>query len=171
MNIGRLLLRAAIGGYFIGHGAQKLFGWFGGSGLDGTAQSFERLGLRPGRLNAIAAGVAEAGGGLLLTLGLATPAAAAALVGTMSTAIHRVHWKNGPWVSKGGYEYNVVLIAGALALADTGPGSLSLDAKLGIERRGGKWALLALAGGLAGALATDLLARRQSRLAPAPDVS
>lgn len=171
MNIGRLLLRAAIGGYFIGHGTQKLFGWFGGSGLDGTAQNFERLGLRPGRLNAIAAGVAEAGGGLLLTLGLASPAAAAALVGTMFTAIHRVHWKNGPWVTKGGYEYNVVLIAGALALADTGPGNLSLDAKLGIERRGGKWALLALAGGVAGALATDLLARRQSQPAPSRDVS
>ena len=122
MKIGRLLLRLVVGGLFVGHGTQKLFGWFGGHGLDATAQGFEQLGLRPGRRNAIAAGAAEAGGGALLAIGLATPLASAVLVATMLTAIHRVHAKNGPWAANGGYEYNLVLIAAALALAEVGPG-------------------------------------------------
>src|SRR5579884_3396214 len=105
MRIGRLLLRLTIGGFFIGHGTQKLFGWFGGHGLDATSQAFEGLGLRPGRRNAIAAGAAEAGGGTALALGLATPLAASVLTATMLTAIHRVHLKNGPWLTNGGYEY------------------------------------------------------------------
>ena len=96
MKIGRLLLRLSVGGFFFGHGTQKLFGWFGGHGLDATAECFEQLGLRPGKRNAIAAGAAEAGGGALLALGLATPLAGAALTGTMLTAIDRVHAKNGP---------------------------------------------------------------------------
>src|SRR5271157_4656341 len=127
MKIGRLLLRVVVGGLFVGHGTQKLFGWFGGGGLDATAGAFESLGLRPGKANAIAAGAAEAGGGALLALGLATPLAASALTATMITAIDTVHAKNGPWLNKGGYEYNVVLIAAVLALVDAGPGGLSLD--------------------------------------------
>ena len=119
MKIGRLLLRLTVGGFFFGHGTQKLFGWFGGNGLDATAAGFETLGLRPGRRNAIVAGVAEAGGGALLASGMATPVAASALTATMLTAIDTVHLKNGPWSSNGGYEYNVVLIAAALALAET----------------------------------------------------
>src|SRR5271167_3571701 len=122
MKIGRLLLRLVVGGVFVGHGTQKLLGWFGGPGLDATAQGFEQLGMRPGRRNAIAAGAAETGGGALLAVGLATPVAASVLIATMLTAIHRVHAKNGPWVAKGGYEYNLVLIAAALALAEVGPG-------------------------------------------------
>ena len=152
MTIGRLALRATVGGFFVGHGTQKLFGWFGGHGIDGTAGFFENLGLRPARQNAIAAGAAETGGGALLVLGFATPAAAAVLTSTMLTAIHRVHLKNGPWSSKGGYEYNAVLIAAALTLAETGPGSPSLDHKLGTELKGPKWAALALAAGVVGAL-------------------
>jgi putative oxidoreductase len=120
MKIGRLLLRGAVGGFFFGHGTQKLFGWFGGHGLDATAQGFEAMGLRPGRANAIAAGVAEAGGGALLASGVATPVAASVLTATMITAIETVHAKNGPWASNGGYEYNVVLIAAVLALAEVG---------------------------------------------------
>ena len=134
MKIGALLLRLVVGGLFVGHGTQKLFGWFGGHGLDATAQGFEHLGMRPGRPNAIAAGGAEAGGGALLALGLETPFAASVLVATMLTAIQKVHGKNGPWLSNGGYEYNVVLIAAALALVEVGPGPLSLDARLGRER-------------------------------------
>ncbi len=125
MKIGRLLLRLAVGGIFVGHGTQKQFGWLGGSGLEATAQGFEQIGLRPGRRNAFAAGAAETGSGALLAAGLATPLAASVLTGTMSTAIHRVHLKNGPWLSNGGYEYNVVLIAAALALAEAGPGERS----------------------------------------------
>ena len=152
MKIGRLLLRLTVGGFFFGHGTQKLFGWFGGHGLDATAQMFEGLGMRPGRRNAIAAGVAEAGGGAALALGLATPLAAGTLTSVMLTAIHRVHLKNGPWVTSGGYEYNAVLIAAVLALAEVGPGGFSLDSAMGQERSGPGWALLAAAIGAAGAV-------------------
>jgi putative oxidoreductase len=164
MKIGRLLLRTVVGGLFVGHGTQKLFGWFGGAGLDTTAQGFEHLGLRPGKPNAIAAGAAEAGGGALLALGLETPFAASVLTATMLTAIHRVHAKNGPWVTNGGYEYNLVLIAAALALAEVGPGPLSLDAARGRERSGSHWALAALAAGVVGALGSHALAE----MGPAP---
>ena len=151
MKIGRLLLRMVVGGFFIGHGTQKLFGWFGGNGLQGTAEGFEQLGLKPGKVHASAAGLAEAGGGALLLAGLETPLAAAALTATMLTAIRTVHAKNGPWATEGGYEYNVVLIAAAIALAELGPGPISLDALRGNERAGARWALVALAAGGAGA--------------------
>ena len=164
MKIGRLFLRLVVGGLFVGHGTQKLFGWFDGPGLDTTAQGFESLGLRPGRPNAIAAGAAEAGGGALLAVGLETPFAASVLVATMLTAIHRVHAKNGPWSSNGGYEYNLVLIAAALALAEVGPGALSLDAARGRERSGSHWALAALTTGALGALGSYAAAAAQ----PAP---
>jgi putative oxidoreductase len=152
MKIGRLLLRLTVGGFFFGHGTQKLFGWFGGHGLDATSQMFEGLGMRPGQRNAVAAGVAEAGGGAALALGFATPLAAGALTSVMLTAIHRVHLKNGPWTTNGGYEYNAVLIAAVLALAEVGPGEPSFDHALGIERSGPGWALLAAAIGAAGAV-------------------
>ena len=127
MKLGRLLLRLVVGGFFVGHGTQKLFGWFGGHGLDATGSFFEHLGLRPGKRHALAAGAAEAGGGTLIALGAATPLAASVLTATMLTAINRVHLRNGPWVTNGGYEYNVVLIAAVLALTETGPGSPSVD--------------------------------------------
>jgi putative oxidoreductase len=167
MKIGRLLLRLTIGGFFIGHGTQKLFGWFGGHGLEGTGQFFEQLGMRPGRQHAFAAGAAEAGGGALLAAGLATPVAASAITATMLTAIQRVHLKNGPWVTGGGYEYNVVLIAGVLALAEVGPGPLSLDGALGHDWHGPAWALAALGAGAVGAAAAHQYAARQPQPAPA----
>ncbi len=148
MKLGLTLLRAIVGGLFVGHGTQKLFGWFGGHGPEATAQMFESLGLKPGRRHATAAGAAEAGGGALVALGFLTPAGAAALIGTMFTAIRKVHLKNGPWVTSGGYEYNLVLIAALLAIADLGPGEFSLDAALGIEVKGPLIALGALAGGI-----------------------
>ena len=169
MSIGRFLLRLVLGGFFVGHGTQKLFGWFGGHGLDATAEGFEQIGLLPGRRNAIAAGVAESAGGALLVAGLATPFAATALTGTMLTAIHRVHMKNGPWLSNGGYEYNAILIAALLALAEVGPGELSLDAALGRERSGRGWALAALGGGALGALAVDRVAKRAPLLPAAEE--
>ncbi|HSO97617.1 MAG TPA: DoxX family protein [Solirubrobacteraceae bacterium] len=155
MKIGRLFLRLAIGGLFVGHGTQKLFGWFGGHGLDGTGQFFESIGIRPGRQSALAAGLAETGGGAALLAGVATPAAAAALIGTMLTAIHRVHLKNGPWVSDGGYEYNLVLIAALLSLAEVGPGPLAF----GGDQHGNGWALAAAAAGVAGAAGAHLAAQ------------
>ncbi|HTT27034.1 MAG TPA: DoxX family protein [Solirubrobacteraceae bacterium] len=175
MKIGRLLLRITVGSLFFGHGTQKLFGLFGGHGLDATANMFESLGMRPGRRNAIAAGVAEAGGGAALAAGFATPLAAATLTSVMLTAINRVHLKNGPWVTNGGYEYNAVLIAAVIALAEVGPGDLSLDHALGTERSGPAWALLALAAGAAGAAGAHYLAESHpvpaAPAAPAPDAS
>ena len=160
MSIGRVLLRVSVGGFFIGHGTQKLFGWFGGHGPEGTGQFFEQLGLRPGKQHARAAGLAEAGGGTLLALGMLTPLGAAAITGTMITAIEKVHAPKGPWATEGGYEYNVVLIAAALTLAETGPGSPSIEAALGHERSGPAWALAALAAGAAGAFAVNRNRRR-----------
>ena len=136
MKIARALLRVIVGGLFIGHGTQKLFGWFGGPGLDATAKGFESLGMRPGKANAIAAGAAETGGGALLASGLAMPFAGSVLTATMLTAINRVHLKNGPWAGNGGYEYNLVLIAAALALVEVGPGALSLDGRAGASAPG-----------------------------------
>jgi putative oxidoreductase len=164
MKIGRLLLRLTVGSLFFGHGTQKLFGWFGGHGLDATANMFDSLGMRPGQRNAVAAGLAEAGGGAGIALGLATPLSAATLTSVMLTAINRVHLKNGPWVTNGGYEYNIVLIAAVLALAEVGPGELSLDHLLGNERTGPTWALVALALGVAGAIGAHIAAESQ----PAP---
>jgi putative oxidoreductase len=168
-GLGRLAARATIGGLMFGHGAQKLFGWFGGHGPEGTGQFFESIGFRPGRKHAMAAGAAEAGGGLLLALGLATPAAAAAITSVMVSAIRSVHWKNGVWSSSGGYEYNAVLIAAVAALTEMGPGPLSLDAVLGTERRGTKWALAALGAGAVGAAA--IAARQPQQDEPAEDTA
>jgi putative oxidoreductase len=158
MKLGRLLLRVTVGALFVGHGTQKLFGWFGGHGLEATANMFDSIGMRPGNRNAIAAGVAEAGGGAALAAGFATPLAAATLTSVMLTAINRVHLKNGPWITNGGYEYNAVLIAAVLALAEVGPGELSLDHALGQERTGPGWTVLALALGVAGAVGAHIAA-------------
>jgi putative oxidoreductase len=157
MNFGQLALRGTVGPLFVGHGAQKLFGWFGGHGLEGTGGFFESaIGLRPGKRHALMAGAAEALGGALLTVGAATPLAAAMLNGTMVTAIRKVHAPKGPWVTEGGYEYNAVLIAAMFALAESGPGKPSIDAGMFPRMKGTGWALLALAGGVAGSyLATE----------------
>jgi putative oxidoreductase len=153
MKLFVLVARLVLGGLFVGHGTQKLFGWFGGHGLDGTAGFFESLGLRPGRQHAIVAGSAETGGGALLALGLATPAAAAAITGVMTTAIRTVHAPNGPWVTDGGWEYPAVIIATVALIAEMGPGPVSLDAARGSDQRGTGWALAALAGGAAASAA------------------
>jgi putative oxidoreductase len=150
MKFGRLLARAAIGGLFVGHGTQKWFGWFDGPGLDGTSGMMDSLGMKPGRANAHAASAAETVGGAAIVLGAFTPAAAAALIATMITAIRTVHLPKGPWAQEGGYEYNVVLIASLLLLVDGGPGDLSVDSALGLEDTGAGWALAALAAGAAG---------------------
>src|SRR3954466_9710163 len=148
MKLMRFVLRALIGGLFIGHGTQKLFGWFGGHGLEGTAGFFDSLGLKPGKRNAIAAGVSEAGGGALLATGLAMPLAGAALTGTMASAIRHVHASKGPWSTEGGWEYNAVLIAATLALVE--------------DQSGPAWALAAAAAGVAGSFAATKLGEQQS---------
>lgn len=165
MRVGRLLLRAAVGGFFIGHGTQKLFGWFGGEGLKTQSEQFESIGLKPGIVHATAAGAAETLGGAGVLLGYRTPLASAGIVSVMLSAINRVHLKNGPWLSNGGYEYNVVLAAAAVSIAESGPGALSLDALRGKEKVGAKWGVLSLALGTAGAAAAHFLA--ESRATPA----
>jgi putative oxidoreductase len=165
MDIGRLLLRLTIGGTFFVHGTQKLFGWFGGYGPDGTGQFFESLGLRPGRRNAIAAGSTETGSGVLVALGLATPLAAAGLSAVMITALRTAVWKEGVKPATG--EHEVLLAAAAVALTETGPGSPSLDSALGLELSGPVWTLAALGAGAAGSAMAMSMGRRQPA-APAP---
>ena len=150
MNVGLLLLRLVVGLTLAAHGSQKLFGWFGGPGLDATGQFFAMLGFPPGRRHALMAGLAETGGGLLLAVGLFTPFAAAAIIGVMLVAIVSVHIKKGFFAQNGGYEYNLVLAVAALALAFAGPGSLSVDALLGNSDSGNFWGLAALVAGVLG---------------------
>jgi putative oxidoreductase len=169
MRLGIAALRTIIGGLFVGHGLQKLKGWFGGPGHDGTAQMLEGLGLRPGRHHATAVGVAETAGGALLAAGLLTPLAGSMLTGVMATAIRKVHAKNGLWTTKGGYEYNLTLIAAVFAIVDGGPGRLSLDRALGIERSGPLVATAQLAAGLAASAAVDALSAPEPEPEPAPE--
>jgi putative oxidoreductase len=143
MTLGRALLRTTIGTLFVGHGMQKLAGWFGGSGLDATAAGFQKMGMHPPKAHAVAAGVAEAGGGALLITGAANPLAGTLLTGVMTTAVEKVHLKNGVWVTKGGFEYNLVLVAALFALT--------------AEEDGVGWALAQLAAGVAGGLAASRL--------------
>jgi putative oxidoreductase len=150
MSIGLLILRLVVGLTLAAHGAQKLFGWFGGYGIAGTGQFFEQLGFRPGRVQAALAGLAETAGGLSLAAGFLTPAAAAAVVAVMLVAVVSVHLKSGFFAQAGGYEYPLVLAAAAVALAFTGPGRVSLDHALGVSWSGEAWGLAALAAGLIG---------------------
>ena len=136
MGFGLLVLRLVVGALFIGHGTQKLFGWFGGYGVEGTGGFMESLGYRPGKRYAVLGGVAEAGGGLLLFLGLLTPLAAAAIIGMMINAIFAVHVEKGAWNQDGGYEFPLVLAvaAGAIALGDGG--TASVDKLFGLNLGG-----------------------------------
>ena len=165
MDLGRLLLRLTVGGTFFVHGTQKLFGWFGGHGPDGTGQFFESIGLRPGRRNAIAAGSTETGCGILIALGLATPAAAAGLSAVMITALRTAIWNEGFKPATG--EHEVLLAVAALALTETGPGAPSLDRALGLESSGPGWTVAALGAGAAGSAMAISMGRRQPD-APAP---
>src|SRR3989442_11960826 len=110
MDIGLLLLRLTLGLTLAAHGTQKLFGWFGGPGLDATGQFFEMIGFIPGRRHAVRAGLAETGGGLLLELGLLTPVGAALLFSVMLVAAVTVHIKKGFFAQNGGYEHKPVLV-------------------------------------------------------------
>jgi putative oxidoreductase len=151
MAYGLLFLRVAIGLIFFGHGAQKLFGWWGGPGLPGVRGWLGSMGFRMPGVLALLVSISEASG-LLLVVGLLTPFAALFVTSAMVVAIVSVHWKNGFWSANGGYEFNVSLIGGAVALAATGPGRFSLDRAFGWDDNlSGLWwgvgvVVLALAG-------------------------
>ncbi|WP_225830846.1 DoxX family protein [Streptomyces sp. NK08204] len=160
-DLGLLLLRLGTGGVLAAHGTQKLFGWFGGHGLEGTGQFMESVGYAPGKASATAAGLAEAGGGALLALGLATPAAGAAAAGAMAGAA-AVHVPSGFFAQSGGYEYAASLGLAATGLAITGPGRLSLDHAFGhVFDRG--W-MVPLALGMTAATTAVVIGARNRRV-------
>jgi putative oxidoreductase len=152
-DLGLLTLRVTAGGLLAGHGAQKLFGSFGGHGLQGTAAWLESLGFKPGRQWAMAAGASELGGGALMGLGLLHPLGPIALQGAMITATRRAHWNKPIWASQGGAELPVMFMSTGLALIFTGPGRFSLDRMLGISvpKRLSLLAIGAVAAGIAAA--------------------
>ncbi len=161
-DLGLLVIRGAAGGVLLAHGAQKLFGWFGGKGIEGTAAGMETMGFEPGRENAIAAGLAEAGGGALLAAGLAVPSAAAAAAGAMAAAT-AVHWDGGLFSQHGGFELPALLGAAAVGIGLTGAGRLSLDHATGhaLDR---PWMVVAAFGGAA-VMAGTVINRRSAVVA------
>ena len=127
-DAGLLIVRMIVGGLFLAHGAQKLFGWFGGAGVSGTAGWFESFDIKPGVFMAVMVGIIEFLGGLLLAIGLLAPFAAAVLAVTMICAVVKVHWRNGLWNIYNGYEYNLVLFSVLLLIVLTGAGKYAVDA-------------------------------------------
>lgn len=132
-DLGILILRLVLGLVFIGHGAQKVFGWFGGPGLKGTAGMTGKMGFYPTWFWGFMAGLAELGGGVLTFLGLLNPLGSLGIIAAMLIAIFKVHWSKGFWNTKGGIEFPLVNLTAALALGLLGPGLYSLDAALGLK--------------------------------------
>lgn len=130
MALGLLIIRLVIGLTMAAHGTQKLFGWFGGYGPKGTGGFFESIGIKPGVLMAVVAGLIELAGGLLFAAGLWTEVGAALIIITMIMAIIKVHGKNGYWVTSNGFEYNLALLVIALGVALIGAGDYSIDAHM-----------------------------------------
>jgi putative oxidoreductase len=159
MPIGLLLLRLVVGGIFIGHGTQKLLGWFGGGGPEGTAGFVGALGYRSARTMAVLAGVAEALGGLSLVLGFFTPLGCIAIIAVMTNAILAVHAPKGFWNTAGGIEFPLVLTAVASALAFTGPGRVSIDRAIGVLLRGPITGVVVLLAGIIVGVAVYVLGR------------
>ncbi|MFD8288085.1 DoxX family membrane protein [Streptomyces lavendulae] len=159
MDTGLLVLRLLVGLLVAGHGVQKISMHLGGKGLDGGACEFRADGFRGGTLTALAAGGGQIGSGLLLALGLLTPLAATGAIGVMTVAL-TVKWPNGLWVQNDGYEYPLVLIGAAAALAATGPGAWSLDNALGLSTYPLWWTALVLAAGVGSGLLTRLVLHR-----------
>jgi putative oxidoreductase len=170
MSSGLLLLRLALGGIMAAHGAQKLFGWWGGPGLSGTAGMCNKMAYRAPFLMACGLALAEFGGGLSLATGLLTPLGALAVVTVMINAVYLVHWAKGFFVANGGYEFNLLIVASALALATIGPGRFSLDHAPGWDdNMSGVWWGVGVAGlALITAFLTLTAGRREPNVAELP---
>ena len=165
MSTGFFIMRFVVGGLFVGHGTQKLLGWFGGHGLEGTGRFFEQIGYTPGRPMAFLAGMTEAGGGALLMLGFLTPLACAAIVGIMVATLP-VHAPKGLWNTNGGYELPLVYATCAAVIAYAGPGRASLDAAIGWAASGAAIGTAAIAFGvLTGIVMLAVRAGRRERAA------
>jgi putative oxidoreductase len=132
-DIGLLVLRLVLGSIFIGHGSQKLFGSFGGSGLKATTGWMEKMGFRPAWFWGLMAALTEFGGGVLVLFGFLGPLGSLGIIAAMLIAIVKVHWSKGFWSGKGGIEFPLMNLAAALALGLTGPGAFSVDAALGLR--------------------------------------
>ena len=162
LDLALLVIRVFVGITFMLHGGQKLFGWYGGGGLKGTSSMMQNLGVaHPGLLGWMAT-LSEAGGGLFVLIGLLTPLAAAVIISTMLVAISTVHWKNGFWNGKGGYEFNLSLIALAATLVLMGGGLVSVDYLLGVAvplNLLPAWAILIIALVPFGGIATTVFSR------------
>jgi putative oxidoreductase len=130
-DLGLLILRLIAGGLMAGHGSQKLFGWFEGGGIEGTAGMMEHMNLKPGRPWAILAGASEFVGGVLTALGALGPVGPIATISAMEMATLKAHWGKPIWATKGGAELPVTNMAIALAVALLGPGKYSVDGALG----------------------------------------
>jgi putative oxidoreductase len=167
MEYGLLLLRLVVGLLFAAHGSQKLFGWFGGGGPQGTTAFFASLGFRMPAAMAILAGLSELGGGLLLASGFLTPLASLLLATVMLNAIATVVWPKG---LIGGYEFELTLLTVAIALAATGPGRVSIDHAIGWDDNitGIAWASLVLAAAIVVSLLTTTIGRARADLDEIP---
>lgn len=166
-SVGLLVLRLVVGGIMMAHGAQKVLGSFNGPGPAGMVGMMQNMGLKPARLWAIAASWAEFGGGILLILGFLTPLGGIAVASGMVMAILLVHFKNGFWASKGGYEMNLLILAAAVSLVFTGPGRHSFDYGLGVHLSGWFVLLVALAAVLS--ILYGYFMRGKSPAAPKPN--
>jgi putative oxidoreductase len=172
MDFGLLLIHVTVGALVAAHGTQKLFGWFGGRGLEGTGTWMETIGLHPGRPMAFAAGATEFTGGLLLALGLFTPLGAAMIASMTIVAARTVSAGKGLWNEGGGWEYVAVLGVIAIGLAFNGAGAWSLDAATGWNVAGTWWGIGATAAALVGAMGVLTIAARMRRSAArSPEVA
>jgi putative oxidoreductase len=165
MSYGLLLLRVVVGGTMFGHGAQKLFGWFGGGGPKGTGGFFGQLGYRAPIVLAIFAGLAESSG-VLFALGFLTPLASLAIAVVMLNAIITVHWSKGFWNGNGGFEFPLTMLTIAVAVAAIGPGRFSIDRAIGWDDNisGLWWGVGVLGAALAVSFVTVTLGRKQAKL-------